>query len=263
MQRTIKWLLIVGVLIVWGLTDFASTLRTCQQEQQEKDQQGPEKGCGFADSLTARAIKETAEWIDTRHDFVTAAATIIIAFFTFTLWRATDRLWQAGERQLGHLDETAKRQLRAFVFGKGFQPALDLQNGVIKSYIVFAPFENVGLTPANDVRAWIAFKTVPINEEREITFATDAAIIPIPLGPRATAQTGIVFIPLPIMTAAWHNQIKIFIWCRIEYRDIFDDLHHHEQFAHVTVIHDPVDIPPKDHPSYVQFQFYGPQNTTG
>jgi hypothetical protein len=100
----------------FGIFDFVSTLATCQQVQQQKADKRTEESCGFAQSLTFRGWVSATEWIDTRHDFVTATATIVIAFFTFTLWRATDRMWDAGERQLRHLAETSERQLRAYVF---------------------------------------------------------------------------------------------------------------------------------------------------
>jgi hypothetical protein len=149
MLSTIRWLFVVGALIVWGLTDFVSTLATCQQEQQQKKQQNAEEGCGFAQSFTYRGIATSAEWIDTKHDFVTAAATLVVAFFTFTLWRATDRLWDAGERQLDHLNDTAERQLRAYITQVS-STLFDIL-AVPKVKIVL---KNSGQTPAYDVVIW-------------------------------------------------------------------------------------------------------------
>src|SRR6266849_10700337 len=103
-------------MAAFAIFDFVATLATCQQPNTEEHKQSAEKSCGFADSLTYRAGENITEWIDRRHDVVTAAATVVIAFFTIALWRATDRVWDAGERQLDHLAETAERQLRAYVF---------------------------------------------------------------------------------------------------------------------------------------------------
>jgi hypothetical protein len=113
MWRTIRWVLVLGALTVWGMTDFVSTLATCQHNQQEKGEQGAEKACGFTQSLTYNAIAASSKWIDDKHDFVTAVATLVVAIFTFTLWRATDRLWQAGERQLELTRALGRRQLDA------------------------------------------------------------------------------------------------------------------------------------------------------
>jgi len=67
------------------------------------------------------------------------------------------------------------------------------------------------------------------------------------------------------MIENWGRQIEIFVWARVEYRDIFDPItvHHHEQCARIELIHEPSVAPPEKHPSYVQLQVYGPQNSTG
>jgi hypothetical protein len=39
-------------------------------------------------------------WDNTTHDHILAFGTVLIAVFTFTLWRSTKRLWEANERQL-------------------------------------------------------------------------------------------------------------------------------------------------------------------
>lgn len=44
-------------------------------------------------------VVSIAEWIDLHSDFVTAAATAVIAFFTWTLWIATKRLWKVSLQQ--------------------------------------------------------------------------------------------------------------------------------------------------------------------
>lgn len=96
----------------FALFDFVSMLATCQQEQYEKIEQGSKKNCGFAQSITYGMIDAGTDWIDRRHDLVTAAATLVIAFFTFTLWRATDKLWRAGERQMDLIRQNAADQSR-------------------------------------------------------------------------------------------------------------------------------------------------------
>jgi hypothetical protein len=41
----------------------------------------------------------TGEWINVSSIFVTAVATVAVAFFTQRLYRATNRLWEAGQEQ--------------------------------------------------------------------------------------------------------------------------------------------------------------------
>jgi len=97
MRRTIKWLLLFGALL--GLIDFVSKLATCQREQQEESQQSSEGSCGVAQRLTYRAIVAATEWIDTKHDFITAAATLVVdaskqitALAEVTLMRLADHV---------------------------------------------------------------------------------------------------------------------------------------------------------------------------
>src|SRR5882757_9606070 len=60
------------------------------------------------------------------NEFITAVATCVVAWFTFVLARSTTRLWESGERQIKLSRETAERQLRAFVFCKGFTPIVNV-----------------------------------------------------------------------------------------------------------------------------------------
>lgn len=145
MAKAARLILVVGARAVFGLFDFVSTLATCQLPNGEEPKQGNEKGCGFADSLTYHAGEYLTEWIDQRHDFVTAAATVVIALFTIALWRATDRLWDAGERQLDHLTESSERQLRAYVFPvEAVLTKLDAGHEVECKIVI----KNSGQTPA-------------------------------------------------------------------------------------------------------------------
>lgn len=57
-------------------------------------------------------VFEVAQFLDKMGGAITAVATIAIAIFTFTLKRATDKLWEAGERQLNLLAETSAAQSR-------------------------------------------------------------------------------------------------------------------------------------------------------
>jgi hypothetical protein len=72
-------------------------------------------------------------------------------------------------------------------------------------------------------------------------------------------------IPIDDLIGKWNWETEIFVWSRIEYTDIFDPglIHYHEQCARVDVIHDPSEVPPQGHPSYLNFLVYGPQNSIG
>src|SRR5207248_847691 len=48
-------------------------------------------------------------------EFWTALATIFIAAFTYTLKKSTDNLWAITSKTLRHAEDTARRQLRAYL----------------------------------------------------------------------------------------------------------------------------------------------------
>jgi hypothetical protein len=186
-----------------------------------------------------------------------AIVTTVLAIFTAYLWLATRKMVKSSE-------EMAKRHLRAFIFGKGFNCVPDVWDDKIREYVFGVRWENVGLTPGIDVCSWIQLKVRPIDDTEEITFVPSGDRIPTVMGPRSKAETPFLALPLENMIGKWRNEAQIFIWSRVEYRDIFDAniIHHHEQCATVELIHDPSDIPPKGHRSYVSFMVYGPQNSS-
>lgn len=76
-------------------------------------------------------VFETAQFLDKMGGAITALATIAIAIFTFTLKRATDKLWDAGERQLNFLTETSAAQSRHMQ--ASIRAATDSANAAITS----------------------------------------------------------------------------------------------------------------------------------
>jgi hypothetical protein len=90
---------------------------------------------------------------------VTALATIAIAGFTLTLKGATDRLWDAGERQRELAEDTAERQLRAYVHivGKDFLIQGEEHERFVNQFSVL----NAGQTPAYKLRIDSVTKPLP------------------------------------------------------------------------------------------------------
>jgi hypothetical protein len=68
-------------------------------------------------------------WDNASHDNVIAFGTILIALFTYVLYRSTNKLWDAGERQLRHLEDTSRRELRAYIVAKGEDVDITKING--------------------------------------------------------------------------------------------------------------------------------------
>jgi hypothetical protein len=67
--------------------------------------------------------------IDWTPEAVTAAGTTALAFLTLVLAVGTFFLWLATRRLVRGSEKTARAQLRAYVFGKGFQVGISTWDG--------------------------------------------------------------------------------------------------------------------------------------
>ena len=112
--------------------------------------------------ILAYVIMRVGESSHDYHGILTAIATAFIAWFTWTLRRSTDKLWDAGEKQRELSEKTAERQLRAYVFVEGDSkdnlPVVDAVNGIIKFPLKAI---NRGQTPAYKVTRWSNVEVLP------------------------------------------------------------------------------------------------------
>ena len=128
----------------------------------EAAQYGTKQKCELHDALYVAVLNA---WDTIFHaEFWTALATIAIAAFTLTLKWSTDRLWTAGERQLAHFEDTAERQLRAYIFPRHTK-LIDFNSNPLVQII----FKNSGQTPAYDTALWatVAVAAYPLENEPE------------------------------------------------------------------------------------------------
>jgi hypothetical protein len=80
---------------------------------------------------------------------VLAIATIVLAIATIKLWRATNSLWETGEHQLKHLEQTAERQLRAYLaIADAFIKLVDNDTAIETTIML----RNSGQTPGYNFR---------------------------------------------------------------------------------------------------------------
>jgi hypothetical protein len=258
----IPWREILGFLVgaalilfvAWALGLIPTYVHYCY------DQQSADKECPVH-NIALVAFWEIGKILNWISPAITAIATAFIGLFTWTLWQSTNKLWKSSET-------TAKNQLRAFVFAKGFDQGIHTVDGPngqqrIKEFVFFSKIENVGLTPATDLRSWIKYQALPMLENKEPHFEWTETGATTPLGPHGTGQTRFCPIPIETMIEVWENRTEVYVATRIEYRDIFNPsiIHHHEQCARVELIYPPTEIRPRDHPAAAQMLVYGPQNT--
>jgi hypothetical protein len=115
----------------------------------------------------------------------------VIALFTITigLWRSTRKLWEAGEKQIAvaafaansseqsaraaHraaaiMDQTAERQLRAYVLTS--ECKISTIEGIAEALVIA---QNYGQTPAHELQSWmgIRLRKLPVTDD---LFDTDA-----------------------------------------------------------------------------------------
>lgn len=99
-----RWLWLYMALIVLGwisLGYIQMPLATPGCVPDQPDQEGYQDCAAFA-----RFVRWIGSLIHEHHDEIIALATVVLAFFTFTLWRATNRLWQSAESQLSEFRQS-------------------------------------------------------------------------------------------------------------------------------------------------------------
>jgi hypothetical protein len=99
---------LAGLLVVAFETDFSGHI-VCEHNQTTEHED-----CTTY-SLFPFLLIQVFKTLNDYGVAITALATIAIGIFTFTLKMSTDRLWEAGEKQRRLYEDTAERQLRAYV----------------------------------------------------------------------------------------------------------------------------------------------------
>jgi hypothetical protein len=102
----------------------------------------------------------TLEWIDAER--VIAAFTVILGLVTGILGLATWKLWRSTDRLVKGAEDTASRQLRAYVLAKNCK--VTRENGKSKLRV---KVQNYGQTPAHELKIWLGYRlrTYPPTDE--------------------------------------------------------------------------------------------------
>jgi hypothetical protein len=101
--RSVTFAAIFFVFVWWGSSGFPTEYQVCEITNNAEH-------CGSYNILFGLAWKGVLI-LDRYGALITALATIAIASFTYTLWRATDRLWKAGEKQIELIGDSSKAAL--------------------------------------------------------------------------------------------------------------------------------------------------------
>ena len=177
---------------------------------------------------TIRFLSDFVDFVERKDKFIIALSTIFIAFFTIILGIATGLLWRATRSLVRGAENTAERQLRAYVsvgaptFGKADPDSISIV------------IENGGETPAHQVMVglntyWIKaadelpadFKYPSFRDDKNPPKIETVAVLfrnkPI------TFTFGIDFSVIQRIRA---KEIKLFFYGQVDYVDIFETDQH-------------------------------------
>ncbi len=164
LKRT--WLLIA--IVYFGLaealswmpvSDLSLCLIQAEHSQQSANHDG-EKYCSTFHAGAALVFEKVDSFLEHHDKSVVGGFTIVLAISTIGLWLATNRLWQAGETQRLLAENTAERELRAYI---------SVETGVYFRQDKSTRFEfqpvivNNGATPAKNVRIQTNLGLVPVG----------------------------------------------------------------------------------------------------
>ncbi len=155
-------LLVAVVTITFLLVGFLTGFIPTEGEICSTAKNSNEENCA-THNIALVAIHWVGEFLESRGEAVIAVATLVVAFFTFTLWRATAKLWVAGENQLAiarTVADAAKKSADASLLS--LRPWLTCkteiagpltynEDGDARFQFVFE-IKNVGHTPATAIQ---------------------------------------------------------------------------------------------------------------
>jgi hypothetical protein len=150
---------------------------------------------------------------------IVAISTALIALFTVILAFATGFLWHATRDLVRGAEDTAARQLRAYVFVTASEITNFKASEAIQCVVVI---KNTGLTPAYKMTAWVSIvaSTFPRTEFPP----TDLIPAKTFLGPggdyRYIVQTGTAMSP-EARTMIANGSAAIYVYGEIHYTDAF------------------------------------------
>src|SRR5437764_10063020 len=121
-------------------------------------------GLAVGGSLVWAIQSPPPEWYRLEHvaDWFVASFTGLLAYVTFRLVMSTNRLWKESERQYKLSEDTARRQLRAYVHPR--EASLVTFERGLPLYVMI-PLFNTGQTPAHDLNAYFELAINPLGDK--------------------------------------------------------------------------------------------------
>jgi hypothetical protein len=224
LRRSRVWIGVAGglFLVLWIVTGSES-YQSCLDNPAGDADQASYRHIAGVETPSETAFYCLGDFLDQNEPAIIALAAIAIALFTGSLWVATARLWRATDRLVKGAEDTAQRQLRAYVTGiPEFMFSFDEEH---LPYVKFR-VHNSGLTPAKDVRHRTEINTLPHHIEPGMTLPPPSGPFSAPfvLFPHTdffgTKRRDAVFDRATI-AAIRSEAVCIYVYGEIEYVDAF------------------------------------------
>jgi hypothetical protein len=245
------YLAFAEVLSLAPVPDLSLCLIEPEHSQQSADH-NDKKYCPAFHTGVIASIDALDGFLERHDKSVLGGFTIVLAISTIGLWLATNKLWEAGERQLNLLAKTSADQSRdmqgsiaasekiaisaetnsrvllgvqrAHVYHQTFELAAQIDDATdtVLGFYISSVWRNYGQSPAINFGAQI-LEAVIEQEGQEIVF--DFSNSPLTrvdtLGPGVPKKVGFRWIPIATAMRAWRGEIGIFIYFGTAYNDIF------------------------------------------
>jgi hypothetical protein len=201
------------VLFCWWALQGSQTFKTCiQQNPKQTAENHPEKNYS---TFVARAdlFRDClGDFVHDKKDETLVALTVILAFSTIFLWVATRDLVSGAE-------ETARKQLRAYI--SVVSGDIQLANGgnAIRAQV---GIKNSGQTPAYETFAWATVSVLDADNTEFRMNKSDRPPSGSLMGPGAqTVVARLAATSLDELAAIHAGTKRVFVWGRVEYIDAF------------------------------------------
>jgi hypothetical protein len=217
-----RWLAVaIALCLLLDLTySFGTACPHPPQPSGDKQQvagDSPQEPCTFRQSIVGRFITWVGDRIDADETPLTTIAAWVLASITLILAAYTALLWGATGKLVKGADDTAKRQLRAYVGITG-APIGERPD----HWIVAIDYWNHGQTPAHDVTGSLSAQLFDVNPGPTFPQAEEwpGSWVMVP-NAQATPDRRVEI--CPAQYEAMLNDIKaVFVWGHISYRDVFE-----------------------------------------
>ncbi|MBR0690150.1 hypothetical protein JQ594_29870 [Bradyrhizobium manausense] len=251
-----------------------------RKEAQEREEEGTE----FWPSFLGLRLKIT--------DSLIAGFTLGLLIFTGLLWRSTDKLWLAGEKQLRLLAETSAVQSRdtqaSIAEAKKSADAAMLAVGSERAWLSFekvntltspsgevdgVPFQsavgfvvqwkNNGRSPAIKVQIVTGFRVIPARTEKAPRFDPpwDSARASVPIGPSGVVMGEARAAADGVLDSIIRRENVFVLYSAVRYFDVFNsEIMRTSETCFRIEYNGEVQTPEGSHANW-NVQGFGPQNT--